>query len=309
MEEEIWKDVVGCEGIYQISNKGRLKRCERDIIHKNGRKTHVRESIKESYEGHLNHGYVEDYFYSDDIVDKHKGDYKRHRLVAEAFLPNPENLPIVRHLDDNPLNNSVDNLAWGTYKDNAQDRKDHKRDTKEFIFENNRVRDLTTGKEYESIQEASNDLGIPKESISDSAYSGGSAINFHIFEWISENRKERSHHYSIVEEDNEVEVWKDIPGLDGLYQISNKGNLKRMARIRPSSTEGKQQSVSEKILKTSDGKTISISLNAKSIYLNINKILNELFTEEERGEEQCQKKSGKTSEDVKESMKSQIRED
>ena len=43
------------------------------------------------------------------------------RLVAEAFIPNPNNLPLVRHLDDNPLNNHIDNLAWGTQVDNMQD--------------------------------------------------------------------------------------------------------------------------------------------------------------------------------------------
>lgn len=43
------------------------------------------------------------------------------RLVAKAFIPNPNNLPLVRHMDDNPLNNHVGNLRWGTQKDNMQD--------------------------------------------------------------------------------------------------------------------------------------------------------------------------------------------
>jgi hypothetical protein len=45
-----------------------------------------------------------------------------HRLVAQAFLPNPDNLPIVMHLDDNPSNNHVSNLRWGTHLDNMQDK-------------------------------------------------------------------------------------------------------------------------------------------------------------------------------------------
>ena len=49
------------------------------------------------------------------------------RLVAEAFIPNPDNLPLVRHMDDNPLNNRVDNLRWGTQKDNMQDCVKHGR--------------------------------------------------------------------------------------------------------------------------------------------------------------------------------------
>jgi len=44
-----------------------------------------------------------------------------HRAIAEAFIPNPDNLPYVRHLDDDPQNNSVSNLAWGTQKDNMGD--------------------------------------------------------------------------------------------------------------------------------------------------------------------------------------------
>lgn len=46
---------------------------------------------------------------------------KIHRLVAEAYIPNPNNLPVVMHLDDNPLNNSLENLKWGTQKDNVYD--------------------------------------------------------------------------------------------------------------------------------------------------------------------------------------------
>lgn len=48
-----------------------------------------------------------------------------HRLVAEAFLPNPDSLPCVRHLDGNPQNNRADNLAWGTYAENEEDKRLH----------------------------------------------------------------------------------------------------------------------------------------------------------------------------------------
>ena len=49
------------------------------------------------------------------------------RLVASAFIPNPDNLPLVRHMDDDPLNNHVENLRWGTQKDNMQDCVQHGR--------------------------------------------------------------------------------------------------------------------------------------------------------------------------------------
>lgn len=48
-----------------------------------------------------------------------------HRMVAEMFIPNPDNLPVVRHLDGNPNNNNVLNLAWGTSKDNWEDSVRH----------------------------------------------------------------------------------------------------------------------------------------------------------------------------------------
>lgn len=48
-----------------------------------------------------------------------------HRLVAEAFIPNPDGLPCVRHMDGNPKNNHVENLAWGTYRDNEMDKLRH----------------------------------------------------------------------------------------------------------------------------------------------------------------------------------------
>lgn len=53
--------------------------------------------------------------------DKTSRKFLVHRLVAEAFIPNPDNLPVVRHLNDNPNDNRIENLAWGTQKDNVQD--------------------------------------------------------------------------------------------------------------------------------------------------------------------------------------------
>lgn len=49
--------------------------------------------------------------------------YNIHRLLAEHFIPNPDNYPVVRHLNDNKLDNRLENLAWGTYSDNSNDCK------------------------------------------------------------------------------------------------------------------------------------------------------------------------------------------
>lgn len=101
-----------------------------------------------------------------------------HQSMAEAFIPNPNNLPLVRHLDDNPFNNQLENLAWGTSLDNTRDCIDHGR----FRYLTDEDREVAMAKrrdpviavnlldlserEYESQQEASRILGISQTSIS-----------------------------------------------------------------------------------------------------------------------------------------------
>lgn len=105
MEE--WRDIVGYEGIYQVSNIGRVKSLERVRCH--GKK--YKEKIKC---GHLINGYVVVMLFKN---GKHKH-CKVHRLVAEAFIPNPKNKPCIDHIDTNRANNKVGNLRWVTYREN-----------------------------------------------------------------------------------------------------------------------------------------------------------------------------------------------
>lgn len=96
---EIWRDVKGYEGIYQISNLGSLK----------SNKGYKKASVNQD-------GYYQTTLYKNGV----KRNVLVHRLVAEAFLPNPQNKRTVNHLDGNKLNNKLVNLEWATNKEQTQ---------------------------------------------------------------------------------------------------------------------------------------------------------------------------------------------
>lgn len=103
MNEEIWKDIEGYEGIYQVSSFGRVRSLDRIVVMRNGRKRPTRGKMLK--ERPTYNGYVRVQLRADN-------DYYIHRLVASAFIPNPDNLPQVNHKDENKRNNRADNLEW-----------------------------------------------------------------------------------------------------------------------------------------------------------------------------------------------------
>ena len=115
MINEVWKDIVGYEGLYQVSNLGRIKSLPRQILsgiyYSNVRTTD--EIIKSTTIS--NAGY--------ELVALYKNNKEKrftvHRLVAKTFIPNPDNLPEVNHKDEDKLNNHVGNLEWCTKKYNV----------------------------------------------------------------------------------------------------------------------------------------------------------------------------------------------
>lgn len=104
---EVWKDVQGFEGFYQVSDRGRLRSMDRESC---GRR-YSGKLISSACKG----GYIVDILCKDGM----KKICRRHRLVALAFIPNPESKPEVNHLDGNKLNNCVENLEWATHRENA----------------------------------------------------------------------------------------------------------------------------------------------------------------------------------------------
>lgn len=106
--EEIWKDIKSYEGLYQVSNLGKVRSFPRKGTHT--KKIHILKSGK-NHKGYL---YVV-------LTNKYKKKtISIHRLVAQAFIPNPNNLPQVNHIDGDKLNNCVENLEWITNYDNMK---------------------------------------------------------------------------------------------------------------------------------------------------------------------------------------------
>ncbi len=108
--KEVWKDITGYEGLYQVSNTGKV----RSLNYLNTGE------IRELKQAFLKGNYRTVNLYKNRIPCK----YTVHSLVAKHFIPNPKNLPIVMHKKENlPIEelHSVDNLQWGTSKDNVQD--------------------------------------------------------------------------------------------------------------------------------------------------------------------------------------------
>ena len=94
-DQEIWKDIEGYEGLYQVSNLGRVRSLARYVPKKNKTSMYVRERILKSF---INKGYE----YVTLSNEAKESNFKVHRLVASAFLSNPTNLPDVNHKDENP---------------------------------------------------------------------------------------------------------------------------------------------------------------------------------------------------------------
>jgi|688.fasta_scaffold1052550_2 hypothetical protein len=104
---EIWKPIFSLNNLYEVSNLGRVRSARG--VYKN---KILKEYIK--HPANINYNSVEVH------IDGKKWLKKVHRLVAEVFCKNPENYPIVMHIDNDRRNNRADNLKWGTLKMNSQ---------------------------------------------------------------------------------------------------------------------------------------------------------------------------------------------
>lgn len=160
MEE--WKDIKGYEGLYQVSNLGRVKSLSRlkknfNINTKMIEIITLPEKIRKPQL--TKYGY-----YRIGLTKDCKQIYHSvHRLVAETFLDNPDNLSQVNHKDENKLNNRADNLEWCTAKYNANyGARNRKVAEKQY----KQIKCIETKRVYKSLTEASDVTGISMGNIS-----------------------------------------------------------------------------------------------------------------------------------------------
>ena len=117
--EEIWKDIKNYEGVYQVSNLGNIRSLSRNIIQGHFSENKYFRSVRyRIIKPAINRcGYKT-------VSLCYNGKKKTksiHRIVAEAFIPNLNKLPVINHIDGDKTNNKVENLEWCTYKHNTME--------------------------------------------------------------------------------------------------------------------------------------------------------------------------------------------
>lgn len=156
--EELWRTIPGYPDTYQVSNLGRVRSCINPGDHKRSDLWHIVKGIPSTY-GHLR------------VTIKGKLVFV-HRLVALAWIPNPNNYPIINHKNEDPADNRVENLEWCTVKYNNSygtirerirskhiNHPSHSKSVKQFSIDGKLLNS------YPSVAEASRVTGISKSSI------------------------------------------------------------------------------------------------------------------------------------------------
>ena len=201
--KEIWKDVKGFEGFYQVSNFGRVRSLDR--FRQNGERglCKVKGRMLKPYKFTPKRASGDFYWQVKFSVNGRRKKYNVHRLVAETFIPNTNRYPCVNHIDGNKQNNHVDNLEWCTYSHNNQhaydnglrhapylssERAKRMRAKVDISWHYRQVIDVTTGKKYESINSTAQD-GFRPSHVQKVCSGNAKTHRGHIFEYCDTKRR------------------------------------------------------------------------------------------------------------------------
>lgn len=186
--DELWKDIPGYEGYYQASSEGRIRSLDR-VVEYVKHYNYGDVFAKHKMQGRILHQTMTSGYLGVVLQIAGKSHYPLvHRLVASAFVPNPENKPQVDHIDGDRTNNRPSNLRWVTSKENHANAIERGEHTSQQIYKKKRVRDIDTGEVFESMLAAENKFHIPRGRIS-AAIKSNQRVYGHKFELIGSNSK------------------------------------------------------------------------------------------------------------------------
>lgn len=168
---EQWRDIVGYEGFYQVSNMGRVRSLTRTFMRSDGTKATYKSRVLKP----VGRPYLHVYLSKSNVHIM----VRVHRLVAEAFVPNPEDLECVDHIDCDKTNNRADNLRWCSHLQNMRYAQENGlfnsnfqyellSDEKKLAMKAPRMVPIVRddGKEYDCVEDAARDMGVTHGAIS-----------------------------------------------------------------------------------------------------------------------------------------------
>lgn len=239
---EIWKDIDGYEGIYQVSSLGRVRSLDRTLLDKNNVEYKVKGKIRKiSCNGK---GYQQIQLSKEGRLEM----FLVHRLVAESFINNPDGLPIVNHIDGSKTNNNVNNLEWVSNSENinhaisiglrkTNNIKTHiKKESNSEVTVREKIEDILSvfpdmkakdiaelvGSKPSYVYKIKDRMDMSEEEIRE----------LHRKKNKSKRRKarEKSKKESTGVIDKTGEVWKGVLGYKDSYEVSNYGRVKSLSR-------------------------------------------------------------------------------